>query len=84
MYESIEADLQLAAVLLAEESSMSAAARRLEIDPSILRARIRELVARLEYPVFIVKGDRVEVTDEGRIIIDAFRAFLIRVGKIGP
>jgi|GEM_PF-2624011 Transcriptional regulator len=81
MTEFIPMELQALAVALAEEASFSAAARRLGTTPAILHAQIGELTALLEYSLFRENGDRVEVTQEGQILIDAFRAFLERSAK---
>lgn len=48
---------------------------------AILHARIGELTAILEYPLFREDGDRIEVTPAGQILIAAFRSFLERSAK---
>ena len=76
MTSSIPTELQIAAVTLADESSVYAAAQKLETSPETLHARMGELAALLEYVLFREEGDRVEVTHEGQVLIDAFRLFL--------
>lgn len=76
MPENIPIELQISAVVLAQESSFSAAAERLGTNPATLHTRIGELATLLEWPLFREKGDHVEVTQEGKVLIDAFRAFL--------
>jgi DNA-binding transcriptional LysR family regulator len=82
MSELLPMELQLFAVVLAEELSVSAAAKRLVTSPAILIARIGQITTRLECSLFRREGDRVEVTEDGRVLIDAFRAFLAQRGKL--
>ncbi len=82
MSEFIPIELLLSAVVLAEELDFSAAAQRLGTNPETLQARIRELATRLECSLFQEEGDRVEVTKDGQILIDGFRAFLAQNGKL--
>jgi DNA-binding transcriptional LysR family regulator len=80
MKEFIPMELQVTAIALTEEASFSAAARRLDVAPETLHIRIGKLTALLEFPLFRENGDHVEVTREGEVLIDAFRAFLKRRG----
>ena len=82
MSELIPIELLLSAVVLAEELDFSAAAQRLDTSPATLHARIGELATRLECSLFQEKGDRVEVTKDGQVLIDGFRAFLAQNGKL--
>jgi len=81
MSEFIPFELQLSAVVLAEELSFSAAAQRLGTSPATLHAHIGELATRLECSLFQEKGDRVEVTKDGQVLIDGFRSVLAQDGK---
>ncbi len=81
MSELIPIELQLSAVVLAEELDFSAAAQKLGTSQAILHARMSELAARLECALFQEKGDGVEVTKDGQILIDGFRSFLAQSGK---
>jgi DNA-binding transcriptional LysR family regulator len=82
MSEFIAREIQLAAVVLAEELDFSAAARRLNIEPLVLHAEMQELATRLEFSFFKESDGRIEVTEEGRILIDAFRSFLKQTGEM--
>jgi DNA-binding transcriptional LysR family regulator len=82
MSELIPIELQLSAVVLAQELSLCVAAEKLRISPSILRARMRELATRLECCLFQEKADRVEVTKDGQVLINAFRSFLAQNGRL--
>jgi DNA-binding transcriptional LysR family regulator len=82
MSELIPIELQLSAVVLAQKMSLCAAAEKLGISPAILHARISELATRLECPLFQEKGDRVEVTKDGQVLINAFRSFLAQKGRL--
>ena len=78
MTEFISKELQVSAVTLAEESSFIAAARRLHTSPAILHVQMSELATILTCPLFREDGDRVEVTKDGEVLINAFRSFLER------
>jgi hypothetical protein len=80
MSEFIPIELLLSAVVLAEELDFSAAAQRLGTSPATVHARIGELATRLECTLFQDKGDHVEVTKDGRVLIDGFRSFLAQNG----
>ena len=80
MSEFIPIELLFSAVVLAEELDFSAAAQRLGTSPATLHARIGELATRLECTLFQDKGDHVEVTKDGRVLIDGFRSFLTQNG----
>ena len=82
MPEFISIELQLWAVVLAEELDFPVAALRLGTSPATLRARIGELATSLEYSLFQEKGDHVEVTKDGQVLIDDFRSFLVQNGKL--
>ena len=82
MTEFIPIELQLWAVVLAEELDFSVAAQRLGTSPAMLHTRIRELATRLECSLFQEKGDLVEVTKDGQVLIDGFRSFLAQNGKL--
>ena len=82
MSEFISIELQLSAVVLAEELSFLRAAQKLGTCPAGLYARIGELTALLECSLFQERGDRVEVSKDGKVLIDIFRAHLRRSGKV--
>jgi DNA-binding transcriptional LysR family regulator len=82
MPEFISIELQLSAVVLAEELDFSAAALRLGTSHATLRARIGELATRLECSLFQEKDDRLEVTKDGQFLIDGFRSFLAQNGRL--
>jgi DNA-binding transcriptional LysR family regulator len=82
MSEFIPIELQFSAVVLAEELSFSAAAQRLGRSSAMLHAMIGELTTRMECSLFQEKGDRVEVTKDGQVLIDDFRSFLAQHGKL--
>jgi hypothetical protein len=82
MSEVIPLKLQISAVVLAQELKFSAAAEKLGINPAILRAQIGELATRLECPLFEEEGDRVKVTKDGQVLINAFRSFLAQRGRL--
>jgi DNA-binding transcriptional LysR family regulator len=82
MSEFVPIELQLCAVVLAQEQSLCAAAEKLGISPAILHARMGELARRLECSLFQQEGDRVEVTKDGQILINAFRSFLAHKGRL--
>jgi DNA-binding transcriptional LysR family regulator len=82
MAELLSIELQFAAVVLAEERSFSAAAERLGTSPAALSALMWELAKRLECRLFRERGDKVELTKDGQVFVDAFRAFLAQSGKM--
>ena len=82
MSEFVPIELQLCAVVLAQEQSLSVAAEKLGISPAILHARMGELARRLECSLFQQEGDSVEVTKDGQILINAFRSFLAHKGRL--
>jgi DNA-binding transcriptional LysR family regulator len=82
MPEFISIELVLSAVVLAEELDVSVAALRLGTSPATLRAQIAELATRLECSLFQEKDDRVEVTNDGQVLIDGFRSFLRQNGRL--
>jgi DNA-binding transcriptional LysR family regulator len=82
MSEFIPIELQLSAVVLAEERNVTKAAKRLGTSPATLYARIGKLATRLECSLFQEKGDRIEVTKDGQVLIDDFRSFLAQHGKL--
>jgi DNA-binding transcriptional LysR family regulator len=82
MSEFIPTELQLSALVLAEELDFSTAALRLGTSPETLHARIGELSTRLECSLFQEKGDHVEVTKNGQVLIDGFRSFLAKNRKL--
>jgi DNA-binding transcriptional LysR family regulator len=82
MTEFIPIELQLSAVVLAEELDFSAAAQRLGTSLTTLHAWIEELAAHLECSLFEEKGDQVEVTKDGQVLIDSFRSFLAQHGRL--
>jgi DNA-binding transcriptional LysR family regulator len=43
---------------------------------------MQELATRLEFSFFKESDGRIEVTEEGRILIDAFRSFLKQTGEM--
>ena len=82
MFELIPIELQISAIVLAQELGLCAAAKKLAISPATLHARMSELATRLECSMFQEKGDRVEVTKDGQVLIDSFRSFLADKGKM--
>ncbi len=82
MPEFIPIELQLSAIVLADELDLSAAAQKLGTTLATLRARIEELATRLQCSLFQETGDRVEVTKDGQVLIEGFRSFLARNGKL--
>jgi len=76
MPEFIPIELQQSAVVLAETLNFSVAAQILGTSLTTLRTQIRQLSTSLECSLFREDGDSVEVTEEGRVLIDAFRHFL--------
>jgi DNA-binding transcriptional LysR family regulator len=80
MSELIPTELQLSAVVLAQELSLCAAAEKLGISPEILHARMSELATRFECALFRERGDHIEVTKNGQVLINAFRSFLAQKG----
>jgi|HubBroStandDraft_1064217.scaffolds.fasta_scaffold248604_2 DNA-binding transcriptional LysR family regulator len=82
MSEFIPIEAQLSAVVLAQKLSVSAAAEELGISPAILHTQMRELATRLECSLFQEEGDRVEVTKDGQVLINAFRSFLAQKGRL--
>ncbi len=76
MAEFISTTLQTSAVTLAEELSFTAAAQKLGISTAVLHAQMSELATLLECALFREDGDSVEVTEDGRVLIDAFRSLL--------
>jgi DNA-binding transcriptional LysR family regulator len=82
MSDLIPIELQLSAVVLAQELSLCAAAEKLGISPAILHARMSELATRLECSLFQEQGDRVMVTKDGQILINAFRSFLAQKRRL--
>jgi DNA-binding transcriptional LysR family regulator len=82
MPEFIAIELQLYAVVVAEELSFSAAAQRLGTSPATLRTQIDDLATRLKCSLFLEKGDHIEVTKDGQVLIDSFRSFLAQHGKL--
>jgi DNA-binding transcriptional LysR family regulator len=82
MSDFIAREIQLAAVVLEEELDFSEAARRLNIEPLVLHAEMQELATRMELSIFKENDGRVEVTEEGRVLIDAFRSLLKQTKKM--
>ncbi len=82
MSEFIAIELQLSAVILAEELDFTAAAQRLGTSPATLHARMGELATRLECSLFQEESEHVEVTKDGQVLIDGFRFFLAQNGKL--
>jgi DNA-binding transcriptional LysR family regulator len=76
MPEYISAEILRWAVVLANEQSFSAAAQKLQINPSILRAQIHELSTRIGCQIFEEMEDRVELTEAGKVLIQAARGYL--------
>ena len=81
MADVIPRELQLSAVVLAQELRFSAAAEKLGLNPAILRVQIDELAKRLACPLFEEEGDRVGITKDGQILINAFRSFLMQKAR---
>lgn len=73
MPESIEIGLKRSAIALAEELNYLRAAERLNITHTVLRKQISTLEKHLCLHIFRRNQRRVELTDEGKFLIRAFR-----------
>jgi DNA-binding transcriptional LysR family regulator len=81
MPEYISAEILRWAVVLADDQSFSTAAQKLQIDPSVLRAQIHELSTRVGCQIFQEMEDRVELTEAGKVLIQAARGYLAWLEK---
>jgi DNA-binding transcriptional LysR family regulator len=81
MPEYISAELLRLTVVLADELSFSGAAQKLQIDPSVLRAQIHELSTRIGCQIFQEMEDRIELTEGGKVLIQAARGYLAWLEK---
>jgi len=76
MLEYISEELLRRAVALAGELSFSAAAEKMHVDPSVLRAQIHELSTRIGVQIFEETEDRVELTEGGKVLIQVSQGYL--------
>ncbi len=63
-------------VAVAEEAGLADAARRLRLSRPTLRARLRELEARLGVPLLEHAGGAITLTDAGRVLLERARPLL--------
>lgn len=73
MSESVAIGLKRAAVLLAEELDYARAAKRMDMSTAELRRQICVLEAQLYLRIFRPVREKVELTEEGQFLINAFR-----------
>lgn len=71
--ESIAIGLKRVAIILAEDLDYSRAAEKLGLTSVELRQQISALEAQLYFHIFKPRQKKVEVTEEGRFLIKAFR-----------
>ncbi len=81
MPEYISAEILRWTVVLADELSFSAAAQKLQIDPSVLQTQIHELTTRIGSPIFEEMEERVALTEGGKALITASRKYLAWLEK---
>ena len=81
MPEYISAEFLHWMVVLADEQSFSAAAQKLHIAPSVLRARTHELSIRVGCQIFLEKENLVKLTEGGRALINVSRDYLAWLEK---
>ncbi|WP_420236227.1 LysR family transcriptional regulator [Telmatobacter bradus] len=81
MPEYISAEFLHWMVVLADEQSFSAAAQKLHIAPSVLRARTHELSIRVGCQIFLEKENLVELTEGGRGLVNILRDYLAWLEK---
>lgn len=73
MSESIAIGAKRAALVLAEELSYYRAAKKLKMTTAELQRQIADLEQQLCLFLFQPGSEQVELTDEGRFLIEAFR-----------
>lgn len=73
MSESIAISLKRAAIVLAEELDYAQAAKKLNTTSDELHMQITALEAQLCFYIFEPRKKEVEMTEEGRFLINAFR-----------
>lgn len=73
MSESVAIGLKRAAIILAEELNYARAAQELGIASAELRKQISALETQLCFHIFKPRQKEVELTEEGRFLIKAFR-----------
>ncbi len=73
MSESIDIKLKRAAIILADELNFPRAAEELNISSSDLREQISALERQLYFHIFKPGQNSVELTEEGRFLVNAFR-----------
>ena len=71
--ESIAIGLKRAAIVLGDELQYARAAERLNITAAELQERISELETQLCFHIFNATQEKVELTEEGRYLVNAFR-----------
>ena len=71
--ESINIKLKRSAIILADELSYPRAAEKLNISSVELRKQISVLEAQLYLHIFKPSQKKVELTEEGKVLIKAFR-----------
>ena len=77
MPESIEVKLKWAAIMLADKLSYSNAAEELNMTPAELKRQISALETQLCFHIFRPRRKRVELTDEGKFLVEAFRRAVV-------
>lgn len=82
MPESIPIKLKRAAIILADEMEYSRAADRLRITSAELGQQVSELENQLCIHIFRPSSSKVELTEEGQFLIEAFREFVVLHDRI--
>lgn len=72
--ESISVESRRAALAVAEQMDYPLAARQLKLSDTVLRKKVSELETQLCCHIFKPKQKKVELTYEGRFLVEAFRA----------
>jgi DNA-binding transcriptional LysR family regulator len=75
--ESIRIRLQRTAIVLADELSYPRAAEKLNVASSDLRKQISGLEKQLCFHIFRPRQKRVELTEEGKLLIREFRESVV-------
>ncbi len=73
MSESIPTRLKRAAIVLADALDYSKAAESLSTTPAELRDQVAALETQLCLQIFTSKHDKAELTEDGQVLIKAFR-----------
>ncbi len=77
MTESIAIGLKRAAIILADELDYSRAAEKLDVTPSALKKQIFALEAQRYFHIFNPSQKKVELTEEGQVLIKALREAVV-------